>query len=114
MAGGYSTPAAARPADSSSEARLRSAAQVTLRLSADPGTATTVTTGPDGSFTGTVTAQSGNYWATNQGTSTTAPWSSGIITITVTPLPVTMHAALTVPHATYGQADQVGRICWLL
>lgn len=71
------------------------------------GTATPVTTGSDGSFTTTVTAASGAYWMTNPATSTTMTLGSAFITITVTPLPVTMQAALTVVHADYGQADQV-------
>ncbi|MGH3402257.1 MAG: hypothetical protein ACRDRJ_07035 [Streptosporangiaceae bacterium] len=44
---------------------------------------------------------------TSPATSTTAAGGSAFITITVTPVPVTMKAALTVTHADYGQADQV-------
>lgn len=80
---------------------------VTLTNLDDLGAATTVTTGSDGSFTATVTAASGTYWATSQATPTTAAGGSAFIGITVTPLPVTMKAALTVPHPYYGQADEV-------
>jgi hypothetical protein len=65
-----------------------------------------VMTATDGSFSVAVPAQSASFYVESQRTPTTAYATSSLIAITVTQFPVTMNAALTVPHPKYGQPDQ--------
>jgi hypothetical protein len=66
-----------------------------------------VTTAADGSFSITVPAKSDDYWVEYQGDATTGFAGSSLITISVSPFVASMTAKLSVPHAKYGQADNV-------
>jgi hypothetical protein len=66
-----------------------------------------VTTGPDGSFSVTIPANSDNFWVEYGGDSGTAFAQSGPIGINVVAFPTIVKAALAVRRAKYGQADKV-------